>query len=109
MIESAEHDIAHCLQRTEEAKRMGETETDPIRKQEYADMEARWVRLATIYQLAAQYNAFPHHASSDSKPGSRRSQRSASSLPIERRAPARARRSWRQKMSSNCATISACP
>ena len=40
---------------------MGGKEPDLIRKQEYADMEARWVRLAMSYQMAARINTF-HHA-----------------------------------------------
>lgn len=60
MPQDTQQDIAYCFQRAEEARRLGENETNPIRRQEYTDMEARWVRLAMSYRLAAQLNTFNH-------------------------------------------------
>lgn len=58
MLEKTQEDVAYCYQRAEECRRMGARETDPARRQEYADMEARWVKLAISYQFAEQLNTF---------------------------------------------------
>ena len=52
MLQNARQDVAYCQQRAEESKRLATQETDPARKQEFLDMEARWLRLAMSYEFA---------------------------------------------------------
>jgi len=58
MLQRTQDDVAYCYQRAEESRRMAERETDPARQQEYAEMEARWVKLAISYQFADQSSSF---------------------------------------------------
>ena len=57
MLQKTQEDVAYCYQRAEEARRMGARETNPVRRQEYSDMETRWIKLAISYQFAEQLNA----------------------------------------------------
>jgi len=57
MLQKTQEDVAYCYQRAEESRRMGARETDPARRQEYADMEQRWIKLAISYQFAEQLNS----------------------------------------------------
>jgi hypothetical protein len=58
MLQKTHEDVAYCYQRAEESRRMGARETDPIRRQEYTDMETRWIKLALSYQFAEQLNTY---------------------------------------------------
>ena len=58
MLQRTQEDVAYCYQRAEESRRMGARETDPMRRQEYADMETRWIKLAISYQFAEQLNTY---------------------------------------------------
>ncbi len=58
MLRKTQEDAAYCYQRAEESRRMGARETDPVRRQEYADMETRWIKLAISYQFAEQLNTY---------------------------------------------------
>jgi hypothetical protein len=58
MLQKTQEDVAYCYQRAEEFRRMRKSETDPVRQQEYANMEARWIKLAISYQFAAQMNTY---------------------------------------------------
>ena len=58
MLQKTQEDVAYCYQRAEEARRMGARETDLARRQEYADMETRWIKLAISYQFAEQLNTY---------------------------------------------------
>ena len=57
MLQKTQEDVAYCYQRAEESRRMGARETNPVRRQEYSDMETRWIKLAISYQFAEQLNA----------------------------------------------------
>ena len=52
MLQKTQHDVAYCHQRAEESRRLAAREIDPGRRQEFLDMEARWMRLATSYEFA---------------------------------------------------------
>jgi hypothetical protein len=58
MLQKTQHDVAYCYQRAQESRRMGERETDPARRQEYTEMETRWIKLAISYQFAEQLNTY---------------------------------------------------
>lgn len=58
MLPKTQEEVAYCYQRAEESRRMGARETDPVRRQEYADMETRWIKLAISYQFAEQLNTY---------------------------------------------------
>jgi hypothetical protein len=57
MLQNAQHDVAYCHQRAEESRRMAARETNPGRRQEFLDMEARWTRLATSYEFSDRLNS----------------------------------------------------
>jgi hypothetical protein len=52
MLQGAQQDVAYCQHRAVEANRLAALEMDPRRKQEFLDMEARWLRLAMSYAFA---------------------------------------------------------
>lgn len=58
MLQRTREDVAYCYQRAEESRRMRTRETDPARQHEYANMEARWIKLAISYQFAEQMNTY---------------------------------------------------
>jgi hypothetical protein len=58
MLQKTQEDVAYCYQRAEEARRMQARETDPMRQREYANIEARWIKLAISYQFAEQMNTY---------------------------------------------------
>ena len=58
MLQKTHKDVAFCHDRAAQARCMAESETDPVRKQEYVDMEIRWFNLAMSYEFAERYNAF---------------------------------------------------
>jgi hypothetical protein len=62
MLQKTHEDVAYCYQRAEESRRMRARETDPARRQEYADMETRWIKLAISYQFADQLNTYQEEA-----------------------------------------------
>jgi hypothetical protein len=57
-LQKTQEDVAYCYQRAEESRRMRVRETNPTRRQEYAAMETRWIRLANSYEFAEQLNTF---------------------------------------------------
>ncbi len=63
MLQRTQDDVAYCHQRAEESRRMRERETNPTRQQEYAEMEARWIKLAISYQVADQVSSFTKEVS----------------------------------------------
>ena len=58
MLQKTQEDVAYCYQRAVESRRMGARETNPSRRQEYAEMETRWIKLAISYQFAEQLNTY---------------------------------------------------
>jgi hypothetical protein len=57
------HVYAYCYRRAAEDCRMAARETDPKRKQEYLEHEARWLRLAANSEFSEHLNWWIGHLS----------------------------------------------
>ena len=51
MPERVDKDVEYCRQRADECQRMAVQETHPALKQDYLDLEARWLKLAACYEF----------------------------------------------------------
>ena len=52
VVQAAHHQAARCYQRASECRAKGENAFNEAAKQEYLDMEHRWVKLARSYELS---------------------------------------------------------
>jgi hypothetical protein len=51
-------DIRECLQHAEDCARKAATQTDPKVKQDFLDMEQRWLSLARSYEFTERISDF---------------------------------------------------
>jgi hypothetical protein len=70
MLQKLKNEIGECLQHALECRRWGDESNDPGSKQDFLDMERRWLQLAHNYEFAERLSNF-------TEPFSRRKSRGA--------------------------------
>ena len=63
MLLKLSNEIRHCYRHAVEARRKADAAYDPVVKQDFLDMERRWIALARSYELSEQISRFCHEAS----------------------------------------------
>jgi hypothetical protein len=58
VLESVSEDLTNCYFHAEECARQAASQTDPATKQEYVEMEKRWLSLARSYELVDRIALF---------------------------------------------------
>jgi hypothetical protein len=62
MLESLSEQIRECFAHVEECARKAAAQTDPALKQDFLDMERRWLTLAKSYELSRRLDDFSNEA-----------------------------------------------
>lgn len=62
MLESLSGQIRDCYAHAEDCARKGAAQTDPRLKQDFLDMERRWLALAKSYELSQRLGDFSKEA-----------------------------------------------
>jgi hypothetical protein len=70
MLHKLKNEMAECYQRALECRRWADESSDPDSKQDFRDMERRWIQLAHNYEFAERLSNF-------TEPFSRRKSRGA--------------------------------
>ena len=63
MLESLSEQIRECYEHAEECARKAAAQSDPALKQDFLDMERRWLALARSYELSQRLGDFSAEAS----------------------------------------------
>jgi len=58
MLQKLKNEIAECYQHALECRRSGDESSDPGSKQDFLDMERRWLQLAHSYEFAGHLSNF---------------------------------------------------
>lgn len=62
MLESMSEQIRECYEHAEECARKAAAQTDPGLKQDFLDMERRWLALARSFELSQRLSDFSPEA-----------------------------------------------
>ena len=68
MLQKLKTEIAECYQHALECRRWGNESSDPGTKQDYLDMEGRWVQLAHSYEFTERLSNFTERFSGRQSP-----------------------------------------
>jgi hypothetical protein len=58
MLVSLSDQVRECLGHAEDCARQAASQSDPRLRQDFLEMEARWLKLARIYELTEQLTDF---------------------------------------------------
>jgi hypothetical protein len=59
MLQKLKTEIAECYQHAPECRRRADESSDPATKQDFLEMERRWIQLAHSYEFAERLSNFP--------------------------------------------------
>jgi hypothetical protein len=62
MLENLSDQVRECLRLAEDSARKAASQRDPKLRQDFLDMEARWLLLARSFELSQRLNAFSQQA-----------------------------------------------
>jgi hypothetical protein len=62
MLRKLREEIRECLQHAEDCARQAKLQRDPKLRDDFLDLERRWLKLARSYELTDRVEAFTSHA-----------------------------------------------